>query len=360
MTDRTAASGSARLIAQSIAKSKRLLAVTHTSPDGDAIGSLVALSHAAHALGIDVRLYCESPIPGFLDWMEYPSPPATSLAAFGDWRPDTVVFLDCGDENRAGAEMAALVKACRVRTEGRKDITLISIDHHRANPLFADVNWADPAMSATGLMVALVAKELNLPLAGPIGEAVYLAIVSDTGSFSFSNTSALALELAAEIVRNGLSLAEFTNKYENTWTLSRMHLWGALMRDIKVLCGDKIVVSIVTEALMQKYGAQKTDLEGYASWLRRLKGTEVVILARSGSSGSKVSLRSAGKVDVQMIAAQFGGGGHMGAAGIEMREPPFEAADRLLEAACRAMGEPPSSLKSLSRSVMTCRESGAA
>ncbi|CAK7060784.1 MAG: Bifunctional oligoribonuclease and PAP phosphatase NrnA [Desulfovibrio sp.] len=343
MTVTKPAAGSPRAVAQCVTQSKRMLAVTHTNPDGDAIGSLVAFSHAVKALGIDVRLYCDSPIPDFLDWVTYPSPPVTALAQLDGWQPDTVVFLDCADEHRAGTEMSAFVAACR-QGAGSYDATLVCIDHHMANPLFADVNWVDSSMSATGIMVALLAKELGQPLTGPLGEGVYLAIVSDTGSFSFSNTNALALELAAEIVRNGLSLAEFTNKYENTWTLSRMYLWGALMREVKILCNGKIVVSVVTEAHLREYGAQKADLEGFASWLRRLKGSKVVILARAKRSGSKVSLRSMGDVDMQAIASQFGGGGHAGAAGADMPEPPFEAANMILAATCKAMNEPICSL----------------
>jgi phosphoesterase RecJ-like protein len=351
MTAFTPASAPARLIAQSVSRSKRLLAVTHTNPDGDAIGSLVAFSHIAKALSIDVRLYCDSPIPDFLDWVDYPSPPVMSLAELNGWLPDTIVFLDCADEHRAGAEMAAFAASCHNKSTECEGVTLICIDHHMANPLFADVNWVDATMSATGIMVGLLARELSLTLSGAIGESVYLAIVSDTGSFSFSNTNALALELAAEIVKGGLSLADFTNKYENTWTLSRMDLWGSLMREVQIFCGGKIVVSVVTEAHLKEYNAQKSDLEGYASWLRRLKGTKVVILSRAGRSGSKVSLRSMGDVDVQEIAAEFNGGGHKDAAGADMAQSPFEAANLMLKATYKAMGEETCILKNASTIV---------
>lgn len=339
MTVFTPATGAAQSVAQSVSRSKRLLAVAHTNPDGDAIGSLVAFSHMAKALGIEVRLYCDSPIPDFLDCADYPSPPVMSLSELGGWRPDTVVFLDCANEGLAGPEMTEFVASCRDKASECAGITLICIDHHIANPLFADINWVDASMSATGVMVGLLAHELGQPLSGPLGEAVYLAIVSDTGYFSFANTSALALELAAEIVRNGLSLADFGNKYENTWTLSRMNFWGSLMREVKILCGGKIVMSVVTEDHLREFGAKKADLEGYASWLRRLKGTKVVILARPRRSGSKISLRSMGDVEVQEIAAHFGGGGHKGAAGVNMAEPPLEAANMILQFVCNVMGE---------------------
>ncbi|MCC8193040.1 MAG: DHH family phosphoesterase [Deltaproteobacteria bacterium] len=323
-------------VARSLSSAGRILAVTHVNPDGDAVGSLVGLGHIAAALRSDIRLYCETPIPPHLAWLRSPTPILSALADLGDWTPDRVVFLDCADGKRAGAGIVAYLA-------GRRDkngLKTVCIDHHVANPNFADTNWVDPGMSATGMMIALLAKEFGIPLSGDLGEAVCLAIVSDTGSFSYANTSALALELTAEIVRNGLSMADFTTKYENHWTLNRMHLWGVLMREVRLLCDGKVVVSVVTDEMLERYNAPRAYLEGYASWLRRLANTKVVLLARPSRNGSKVSLRSMGDVDVQKIAAEYGGGGHKGAAGIDMTEQPREAADKVLEGICRALGVP--------------------
>lgn len=322
---------------QCIASGNRILAVTHVNPDGDAVGSLLALGHIAVALGKDIRLYCESPIPPFLAWLKSPVPVSRSLDELGSWQPDRIIFLDCADENRAGEEIRNRI--AQYRESSGSGVKTVCIDHHIANPGFADVNWVDASMSATGMMVGFVGKDLGLPLSGGFGESVFLSMASDTGSFSFGNTTALTLQTAAEIVANGLSLAEFTAKYENNWTLDRMHLWGSLMREVALLCSGKAVVSIVTDEHLARYNSRRTDLEGYASWLRRLKGSKVVILARSSSKGSKVSLRSMGDVDVQAIAARFGGGGHKAAAGIDMAAPPREAAALVLEAVCKELGE---------------------
>ncbi|MDR3074261.1 MAG: DHH family phosphoesterase [Deltaproteobacteria bacterium] len=320
-------------VARRIAAAKRVLAVTHMNPDGDAIGALVAIGHIASALGIDARLYCETPFPAQFAWLNPSKPMVTSLASLGDWTPDLLLFLDCADEKRAGGEMEAFLASCRAG-----GILTACVDHHLANPLFADLNWVDAGMSATGVMVAIIAKELGLPLSGGLGEALYLAIVTDTGSFSYGNTNATAMELAAEIVRNGLSMAEFTAKYENIWTLDRMHLWGSLMREVRILCDGKAVVSVVTNEHLARHKARHTDLEGYASWLRRLAGVKVVLLARPARNGCKLSLRSMNEVDVQKIAAELGGGGHKGAAGVDMKEEPREAAAMALTIVCRALG----------------------
>jgi len=335
MTIRFSAPQPLQAVAQSILRARRILAVTHENPDGDAAGSLAALGHIAQSLGADVRLYCETPIPPYLNWIRYPSPVVASFDALAGWLPDLVVYLDCAEEIRAGEAIVEFVRVCREKAA----VETVCIDHHVANPHYADINWVDASMSATGCMVALLAKEKGVPLAGDLGEALCLAIISDTGSFSFGNTSALALELTAEIVKNGLSMADFTVKYENHWTLNRMHLWGALMKEVQLLCQGKVVVSVVTDELLERYNTSRSDLEGYASWLRRLANSKVIILARPSRKGCKISLRSMGDVDVQKIAAEFGGGGHKGAAGIDMPMPPAEAAEKVLGGVCHALGE---------------------
>lgn len=336
MTESFPASQPLQAVSRSISRAGRVLAVTHENPDGDAAGSLAALGHIALALGADLRLYCETPVPAYLNWIHYPSPVIASCDALEGWLPDLVVYLDCAEEMRAGEAIVQFVRACREKTA----VETVCIDHHVANRRYADVNWVDASMSATGCMVALLAKEKGIPLAGGLGEALCLAIISDTGSFSFGNTNALALELTAEIVNNGLSMADFTVKYENHWTLNRMHLWGALMKEVQLLCRGKVVVSVVTDEILALYNTSGSDLEGYASWLRRLENSKVIILARPGRRGCKISLRSMGDVDVQKIAAEFGGGGHKGAAGIDMALPPAEGALKVVEGVCRALGEP--------------------
>ena len=139
-------------VARGISPAGRILAVTHENPEGDAVGSLVALGHAAVSLGADVRLYCESPIPAYLDWLRYPAPLPASLESLGDWQPDLVVFLDCAEDTRAGE---AIVEYVRKRKQA--GLKTACIDHHVANPGYADNNWVDAAMSATGAMVALLA-----------------------------------------------------------------------------------------------------------------------------------------------------------------------------------------------------------
>ena len=313
-------------------QSSRILAVAHKDPDGDAIGSIAAFAHMLLAQGKDVRLFCETILPDHFAWLPLPAPLVRSFAELGDWRPDLVAALDCADEDRTGREMAAFI---RTREAGTP---LICIDHHIGNPLFADANWVNTAYCATGAMIGELARHCGIPLKGSFGEALYLALVSDTGSFTYSNTNAHALGMAAEIVENGLSLAAFTEQYENIWSISRMHLWGQLMHEVRLECDGAVAVSVVTSKRLQSYGLTFSALENFASWLRRLKGVKIVLFAYSSKHGTKISLRSTGGVNVQAIAARFGGGGHIAAAGVNMKGEPGPNAEIVLQAVKETLG----------------------
>lgn len=315
-------------------RSRRILATTHANPDGDALGSLTAFARIMQARGKELRLYCLSPLPDHLTWLPLPSPLTASLDALEDWQPDTVVLVDCADEKRAGEAIRELV----MRPKAERSFKTVCIDHHVGNSLFADFSWADPAYCATGAMMGELARYYGLPLTADLGEDIYLALVSDTGSFTYANTNAQALEMASEIVRGGLCLASFSERSNNNWSLGRMHLWGQLMREVRMECDGSVVVSIVTDDHLRRFNQPASALEDFASWLRRLKGVKVVLFVRTAPRGSKVSLRSMGDVDVREIAASLGGGGHTAAAGVDMAGPPEEAAALALKAICRAMG----------------------
>jgi phosphoesterase RecJ-like protein len=315
--------------------SRRMLIATHENPDGDAVGSMVGLGLVLQELGTEVRCYCISPVPAYLDWLRLPFPLVRGLQELKDWKPDCFTLVDCADAQRAGEEMDRLLPAVKAGSLPDAPVS-VCIDHHTHNPFFAHFNWVED-QPATGVLVALLAKELGCALRGDLAELIYLALVTDTGSFTYAGTNALTLELAAEIVRNGLSVGRFTSKTENNWPLSRMKLWGALMGETELACDGAVAVSVVTGEMLDRFGAQLSDLESFASWLRRLKGVRVVLLARGGRTNSRISLRSMGDVNVRNIAAIFGGGGHSGAAGISMSDPPREAADRVLREIARIL-----------------------
>lgn len=316
---------------RSLRGAKRVLITTHVTPDGDALGSAFALAHIARHLGAEVRVLSVSGIPGLLAWLPRPAPVVRQVAELNGWTPDLVVFADCGDARRAGPEMAAFADRGQAPAPGWEKAATVNIDHHISNPGFARLNWVEADRAATGELVGLLAEHVGLELAGDLGEAIYLALVTDTGNFTFSNTSGGSLAMAARIVRAGLNVAAFTDKVENNWNLERMHLWGRLMSEISLHADGAIAVSCVPRHYLDERGLGKDDLEGYASWLRRLEGVRVALFIREDAPGRcKISLRSMGDYDVRAVAELYGGGGHASAAGAELELPPDEVSSIVL------------------------------
>lgn len=311
----------------------RALVATHISPDGDAVGSAAALAHIAVSLGAETRIFLPEPLPTALSPLALPAPVVKSLADCDGWAPDLVITADCGAAKRAGPDMAALLARERFPAPAWREARSVNIDHHHGNPAFADINWVEPERAATGELVGAFAESLGLPLTGGLGEALYLALVTDTGNFTYANTTADCLRLAARIVAAGLDVADFTERYENVWSIKRMHLWGRLLSELSVHENGAVVACVVPRRYLDDLGLDNGDLEGFASWMRRLRGARASLFVREdGPGNSKISLRSMGDVDVRAVAALFGGGGHTAAAGAEIALPPEEAAGVVLEA----------------------------
>jgi len=310
-------------IASVLQQYDHIVVLGHGSPDPDAIGASAAMAYLLRALGKRVCLYNGTGLPAQLSWLELPVKMVTSVRNL-PFKPNLAVVLDCGDVWRVGKDFVDVLPT----------IPSINIDHHLGNPCFGTVdNWVEPSMAATGQMVALIAKQAGVPLEGLLAEYVYIAIVGDTGSFSHGNTSADVLELAAELFRNGLDAAPLRNKMDNQWSLAKMHLWGAYMAKISLESEGRIALSKITTAEIIQFGATKEDLEGFVELMRRLDGVRVACIIREDSpKRCKISLRSAGKDDVQAVAALFGGGGHKNAAGALVDMSMVMAEEKLLEA----------------------------
>ncbi|MDR2161365.1 MAG: DHH family phosphoesterase [Desulfovibrio sp.] len=309
---------------------RRVLVATHVNPDGDAIGAAAAAAPVAAAKGCDCRLFLGTGLPEFLSFLPLPCPWVRALGDLAGWTPDLAVAVDCGDARRTGA-LESFFKNRAAPAPGWELAATLNIDHHPDNTLFGDHNWADSSYAATGAMLGLLAEHLGIPLAGDLGWAVYLSLVADTGNFSFASTDAEIFAMAGRIVSNGLRVAEFTEKYENTWSMERMRLWGRLWSEVTLHLNGAVACSIVPAVYLRELGLKRSSLDGYASWLRKIRGVRVVLFIREDEPGRcKLSLRSAG-VDTQKIAARFGGGGHRNAAGAEVDMAPEALAGIVLD-----------------------------
>ncbi|MBQ4133419.1 MAG: tRNA pseudouridine(55) synthase TruB [Desulfovibrionaceae bacterium] len=327
-------------ICETLKNHDNFLIVAHAMPDGDAIGAQLGLALILQKLNKNFRCYNVSGYPAVFDWANPGFAFAQSLDELGDFKPEVCIFADCGDSLRAGEEMARCL-------HDKVFPLTVSIDHHRENPEFADINWVNPDASAASCMVGKIAGELNIPLQDWLGQAVYLGLVEDTGSFSYGNTDAETLSMAAEIVKLGLSVGRFNACLENTWSLKRFCFWGELSSRINLAHAGSIAYVCVTRQMLEAAGLDVSDLSDFASTLRRIRGVKISALVReNGENRVKISMRSALGVNVQKVAGKFGGGGHKNAAAMELSGNIDEALQAVLPEMIRAAdaAEPESSI----------------
>ena len=295
-------------IANALRKHERFLVVTHENPDGDALGSQLAMTLALRSLGKDVVMYLAAgaPLPheyGFMPLSDLRRDPPADAAE------RVLVAVDCASEKRIG-DPGAITRA---------PLTL-DIDHHHDNTRFGDVNLVVPNASSTGEVLRDVFAELDVALTPELAEPLYIALVTDTGRFQYSNTTPKALRLAAELVEAGADFhAVFQQVYESV-ELAKLKLLARVLERAEVLEGGRIVVSHLLRTDFADVGASEPYSEGLIDYLREVEGAELAVFVREQmgpeARGHKGSLRSSiDELDVSAIARRFGGGGHRQAAG---------------------------------------------
>ncbi len=293
------------------------LVAGHNNPDGDALGSTVAMGWLLETLGKTYWLYNESSVPDRFSWLRSSQ---TLQQVHPDWEPRWYVLLDCGDAKRVGKDLVRRLPLERT----------INIDHHVSNRDFGAVNLVEPDRSSVGEMIGYLAQELGIPLSGPLGEAVYLALVTDTGSFSYENTGPKVLELAATIIRQGLNPGRFNALLQNQWRLNRLKLMGDVLNQARLFDDGRIGIISIPKAFRDKRQATIEDCDDMVDYIRRVKGVQIAASLREDEPRKiKFSLRSSGDTDVEEIASSVGGGGHKNASGGELHHS-LEDAEALL------------------------------
>jgi phosphoesterase RecJ-like protein len=297
-------------VARAIREHDRFLLTTHENPDGDALGSLLAAKLTLDALGKDsvMVLSGEAPLPA-----EYKFMPLDDLRRDlpGDVEQRVLFALDCANESRLGKGQEALNRAPLV----------LNVDHHHDNTRFGRVNVVRADASSTGEIVRDLVDLLDVELTSELAEAIYIALVTDTGRFQYANTTPKALRLAAELVEAGADVHRvFQSIYESV-QLAKLKLLGRALERSQVYEGGGIVVSYLLKTDFAEVGASEPYSEGIIDFLRAVEGAEMAALIREppapGRPARRVSLRSSSdELDVSAIARASGdGGGHRQAAG---------------------------------------------
>jgi bifunctional oligoribonuclease and PAP phosphatase NrnA len=296
-------------VADALRSNDRFLLVTHENPDGDALGSLLATKLALDQLGKDsvMYLYGDAPLPKEYGFMELSGivrePPS-------DASERVLVAVDCANETRMGPDLTLLADA---------PLTL-DIDHHHDNSRFGDVNLVVGDASSTGEVLRDVFAELEVELTPEIAEALYIAVVTDTGRFQYTNTTPKALRLAAELVEAGADVHRvFQGVYESV-EFAKLKLLGRALDRAQVYEGGRLVVSYLLRSDFTDLNVAEAYSEGIIDYLRAVEGAEMAALIREPPRREgpprRISLRASNdELDVSAIARKSDGGGHRQAAG---------------------------------------------
>jgi phosphoesterase RecJ-like protein len=298
----------------------------HTSPDGDALGSLLGLGLSLEATGRDVVLYQDGddPFPRELAFLQLD---AIQRRVPADAPSRTLIALDCGSALRIDRRGEVAGQFARV----------VNIDHHHDNTLFGTINLVDAEASCTAEIVAGLLQEAGIPLAEGAALALYVGLVTDTGRFQYVNTTPAAHRLAAQLLKQGVQPAQVFSTLFESLPLSRQRLLGLALGRAQVAAGGRLAATALARDDFEATGADDASSDGVVDALRAIEGVELAALVREPRDRSgparKVSLRSrAGGVDCSAIARERGGGGHAGAAGFSTDESVEEIVAFLEEA----------------------------
>jgi len=300
MTSTTSTDARAR-IADEIRKRQRFVLSSHVRPDGDAIGSQLAMAFALWQLGKEVRLVnCDqAPAP----MMVFPGVSRIEVAGRIDDPGDAVIVMECGDLTRTGVD-------------GFERGFVINIDHHLGNSNYGALNWFDGTAAACGEMVFELIAELGVPLTPDIATHVYVAILTDTGSFHYSSISPRTFDICRQCVEAGIDPPAIAGAIFDSNSLGRLKLFGAVLSKMELDATGRVATVYVDLKLAQECGGTYEDTEGIVNLPLTVKEIEAVAFFKeAGPDDWRVSMRSKGEIDVNAVAKEFGGGGHKNASG---------------------------------------------
>ena len=289
-------------------KASRTIAVTsHLRPDGDSLSTAMALSLMGGLLGKDVAIINHDPTP--LPFTGFPGFDKIRIGQIHAADFDTVILLECADVSRSGQE-------------GLEGAYKINIDHHYSNTPYADINWIDPEAPAVGEMVFDLSRSLGITLTPEIAEHLFCAIVSDTGSFQFSNTTTRALGASTELARLGASPNRVSEKLFNNNRPEKIKLLGRVLSTLTMNAKGTIAVISMFRSDAESLNLKEVDTEDISTLARTIKGLEMVMFFKEmGPETFRVSLRSKGSANAARVAEHFGGGGHIHASGFTVYGP---------------------------------------
>jgi len=309
-------------ILEAIKKHKRFIITAHVNPEGDSLGSQLAMYELVRAFGKEAVILDSDPCPEH--YLFLPNTAAISNDVQAEIDFDAAIVVDCPTLKRTG-KVEDVIK--------KKGVPIINIDHHVSNENFGDVNWVDPDASSAGEMIFKLFKEANVILTKEVALCLYIAILTDTGSFNYENTSGATHEITGELLGYGLEPAVVSGSVYERRSISDIKLLGKVLSTIKMNKTGDVAYLEVTSKMLKETGADLSKSEGLINYARSIDHVKVAIIFKEDlkSPGKiNISFRSKGDADVNKIASSFGGGGHMKASGCTIEGTLADAENKVL------------------------------
>ncbi len=304
-------------IIEEIDKAKSIVILTHENPDGDAVGSSLALYTGLKQLGKNVDVV----IPEYSNTFEF-LPNSKEIKKEGkNENYDLAIALDCGDIKRLNG-FASYFEDANMK---------ISIDHHSSNTMFADFNFVNPMAPACAQILVIVLEALGVIIDKEIGTCLLTGIITDTGGFKYKGVTTETFEFVAELLNRGVNVSDVYKKVLQTISKTKFELRRIAINRLEFLEDGKLTFTYITKEDEQKFGSETNDHDGIVETGRDIEGVEVSIFLRETENGYKISLRSNEYVNVSDICLMFGGGGHIRAAGGNINLPFEQAKSKIIE-----------------------------
>jgi phosphoesterase RecJ-like protein len=298
-----------RELISAIRNNERFMVATHVHPDGDAIGALLGMKLILQRLGKKVDVYAQDRFPPEFEFLPQAREVLNKPVESDEY--EVAILVDCGDLERVGEELVGFVKGVPF---------LINIDHHVLGKPFGNINWVETAASSTCEMLFELCMSLSLAPDGALSSVLYTGILTDTGSFRYSNTNRRVFEIAAVLTEMGADPAYIATQVYDSATPEKLKLLAQVLGTVEFYAGSRIVTAELTHSMLSESPTSYMDSEGFINHLRSVKSADLAILFREINDGLvHVSLRSREGINVAKLAQRHGGGGHKQAAACRIR-----------------------------------------
>jgi phosphoesterase RecJ-like protein len=288
-------------IRKKILESKRIAITSHLRPDGDSVCTGLAIAFMGELLGKEMAVINKDKTP--FPFNNFPDVERIEIGQIYPRSFDAIILLECADVSRSGQE-------------NLENYFKINVDHHYSNDYYADINWVNPKASAIGEMAYLLGKKLQIAFTPQIANHLYCAILSDTGSFQFSNTSANSLKVCYHLVNSGANPIKVSEFLFNNYIPEKIKLLGQVLSTLEMNKKRNIAVITMFKKYLKSLNLSEIDTEDITTLARSIRGVEMVLFFKEMEKDTfRVSLRSKGRANAAVIAEYFGGGGHIHAAG---------------------------------------------